>query len=120
MPTEMKKQERMRGSDGRFKARRTRAVLPEEIGAREGAAITDKPVRPGQSGEYIRKTLSHHLPEILRGLIDGARHGSCPHVKLATDLLQPAQKPVKRKTHTLSRLLRKYQQEEKRVEKTPE
>lgn len=108
-----KKQERLRGSDGRFKARTTRAVLPD-------AVLAEKPPQPAQSVHYIRRKLAQHLPEILWGLIDGARQGSCPHVKLATDLLQPAQKPVKRKTSSLGRLLQQVRQDEKTREKTAE
>lgn len=35
----------------------------------------------------MRKRIAEEFPEIVRGFLDGAKTGSCTHVKLATELL---------------------------------
>lgn len=48
-----------------------------------------KPLRPGQCRAYMRRTLAHEFRGIVDGFVKGARSGSCQHVKLATELLEP-------------------------------
>ncbi|MDE1155888.1 MAG: hypothetical protein PW735_09180 [Acidobacteriaceae bacterium] len=70
--------------------------------------LPEKPLQPAQAGRWMRKALAEQLPEMVRGLVKGAREGSCQHMKLATDLLR-VEEPVKRaQKSTVKRLLEEF------------
>lgn len=55
-----------------------------------GAPATKKtPLRPGQCRAYMRRALADEFEGIVAGFIKGAQSGSCAHVKLATEFLEP-------------------------------
>ena len=62
----------------------------------KGAAVEPqpeaKPLRPGQCRAHMRKTLANEFREIVDGFVKQAKSGSCQHVKLATELLEPPRK----------------------------
>lgn len=68
-------------------------------------ALPERPLKPSQCRTYMRRTLAAQFPYILRGLVQGARKGSCQHVKLATELLQSTQPREAKKRGTVERLL---------------
>ena len=63
------------------------------------------PLRPSQCRSYMRNTLAREFRTIVQGFVKGAQSGSCQHVKLATELLEPrARKPkVQSSRSTLER-----------------
>ena len=44
---------------------------------------------PGGCRAYMRKTLVREFPAIVQGFVEAAKTGSCPHVKLVTELMRP-------------------------------
>lgn len=64
-----------------------------------------RPMRASQCRTYMRKALVKHFPEIVDGFVEGAKAGSCAHVKLATEFLEPKArvKQVKQGQRTLDR-----------------
>jgi hypothetical protein len=60
-----------------------------EQGNESGRAGKTKYMRPTQCRSFMRKTLAREFEEIVKGFIAAAKKGSCPHVKLATELLKP-------------------------------
>lgn len=48
-----------------------------------------KPLAPGQCRAFMRRTLAEEFPGIVDGFVKQAKRGSCQHVKLATELLEP-------------------------------
>ena len=76
--------------------------------------------RPSQCRNDMRRALTDNFEAIVKGFVDEAKKGSCPHVKLATELLKPIQKQVSRKKGSVTRLLEKLdleQLEKNRVER---
>ncbi len=69
-----------------------RAEIKEE-GAKDAPSpeksVEEKPLRPAQCRAYMRRALAQEFQGIVEGFIKGAKSGSCPHVKLATELLEP-------------------------------
>ena len=64
-------------------------------------------MRPAQCRKYMRKRIAEEFPAIVQGFLDGAKTGSCTHVKLATELLgEPEASRTPRKGSAL-RLLEK-------------
>ncbi len=83
-----------------------------------GEPVTDgesparqKRLRPAQCRAYMRRTLAHEFHGIVEGFIKGAKSGSCPHVKLATELLEPPprKKRVRSGRRTLERWVREME-----------
>ncbi len=59
---------------------------------------TAKRLRPSECRSHMRKALAKEFDEIVKGFVEAAKQGSCPHVKLATELLKPIRKsPSKKK-----------------------
>lgn len=90
-------------SEGCTQCGGTPTPLPDDLKPPRGAA---------QCRTYMRKVLVREFPAIVQGFVNGAKEGSCQHVKLATELLdarKPAT-PVKRGQGTLKRLIRKMEQ----------
>lgn len=67
--------------------RRTAAKPAQDTLADEGPAL-----RPAQCRAYMRRTLASEFKGIVAGFVKGAKAGSCQHVKLATELLEPRPK----------------------------
>jgi hypothetical protein len=85
------------------------ANAPEK--ANEDGLVTGpkKPLRPAQCRAYMRRTLAREFPSIVQGFVEGAKKGSCQHVKLATELLEePARRRVRAQKGTVTQLLEKY------------
>lgn len=78
------------------------AVL--EIWAQDGSGAKERPLKPGQCRAYMRRELAREFRGIVQGFVDGAKKGSCQHVKLATELVQPP-KRNRRPKSTVERLL---------------
>jgi hypothetical protein len=57
----------------------------------------EKPMRPNQCRNYMRETLTKEFKGIVDGFVEAAKKGSCPHVKLATELLQSSRRPSRKK-----------------------
>ncbi len=87
----------MAGSTKRAKA--AEKAAPLETGT------TAKPLRPGQCRAYMRQALAREFDGIVKGFVESAKSGSCPHVKLATELLEPRPrvKPEKSGRRTILR-----------------
>jgi hypothetical protein len=49
----------------------------------------EKPLRPRQCHKYLQKTLARDFKTIVNGFISEAEKGSCAHMKLAVELLEP-------------------------------
>ena len=62
-------------------------------------------MQPAGCRSYMRKRLADEFPKIVDGFIDEAKKGSCTHVKMATELLQPTRKGTTRKKSVLKKLL---------------
>jgi hypothetical protein len=79
-----------------------------------------KYMRPSECRSHMRKTLAREYEEIVKGFIEAAKKGSCPHVKLATELLKPDRKGSTRKKGTATKyweMLQKEDREKERVKK---
>jgi hypothetical protein len=77
-------------------------------------------MRPGQCRSYMRKTLAKEFKGIVDGFVAAAKEGSCPHLKLATELLKPVRKSPSRKKGPVAKYweqLEKEQLEKERTEK---
>jgi hypothetical protein len=60
----------------------------------------------------MRRALSENFPAIVDGFIKQARKGSCPHVKLATELLHSKRRSAPRKKGSLEKLMQKLDWEQ--------
>ena len=67
---------------GRGRGSAKRAVSEPE------PSVKKPPMRPAECRAYMRRTLAERFPEIVDGFVKGAKSGSCPHVKLATEFLE--------------------------------
>lgn len=66
----------------------------------DGAEAAEKPVRPlrpRQCQRYLQETLAGRFQTIVEGFISEAQKGGCAHMKLAVELLEPAQDSGRRK-----------------------
>ncbi|MGA7156008.1 MAG: hypothetical protein WBY53_04135 [Acidobacteriaceae bacterium] len=72
-----------------------------------------KGLRPSECRAHMRRTLAREFQAIVDGFVEAAKKGSCPHVKLATELLKPVRSAPSRKKGTATYLVEKY---ERRVE----
>ena len=69
-------------------------------------AAETTPLRPGQCRAYMRRTLATEFRGIVEGFVKGAKSGSCQHVKLATELLEP--RPRAKKSQSGRRTLERW------------
>ena len=97
-------------------ARRAKSVEPEEMqraGGSTGAKseAEEPPLRPGQCREYMRRTLAREFRGIVQGFVEGAKAGSCQHVKLATELMKTPTRTQVRGRGDVQRLLEKLERE---------
>ncbi len=68
-----------------------------EQGKKTEVAAKGKYLRPNECRSLMRKTLAREFQEIVDGFVAAAKKGSCPHVKLATELLKPIRTGPSRK-----------------------
>ncbi len=75
-------------------------------------AETEPPLRPGQCRAHMRKVLAKEFRGIVAGFVEGAKSGSCQHVKLATELLETRRRAPSRPSggKTIRRLIRRMEQ----------
>ena len=65
------------------------ARVPEQV------AVEERPLRPNQCRAYLRNAVAKEFRGIVQGFVEGAKSGSCQHVKLATELVRtPERKRV--------------------------
>jgi len=77
-------------------------------------------LRPSQCRSLMRKTLAREYQAIVDGFIAAAKKGSCPHVKLATELMKSDRNGASRKKGTATKyweMLQKEEREKERVKK---
>ena len=93
--------------------------VKEEVG--EGKV---RYMRPSECRAHMRRTLAKEFEEIVDGFVEAAKKGSCPHVKLATELLKPIRKMPSRKKGTatkywemLQRKIERKRSEEEQLKK---
>jgi hypothetical protein len=65
----------------------------------------EKPLRPKQCHKYMQKRVAEQFPAIVNGFISEALKGSCPHMKLAVELLESAKIDVRRGKSSVHMLL---------------
>ena len=70
-------------------------------------------LRPSQCRSLMRKTLAREYQAIVDGFIAAAKKGSCPHVKLATELMRADRKGAPRKKGTATKYWEMLQREER-------
>lgn len=70
----------------------------------------EPPLRPSQCREYMRQTLAREFRGIVQGFVEGAKTGSCQHVKLAAELLERPPRAHNGR-RTVQRLLEKLERE---------
>lgn len=61
--------------------------------------------RPSRCRSDMRKALTDNFDAIVKGFIEAAKTGSCPHVKLATELLKPTKRATSRKKGSVQKLM---------------
>jgi hypothetical protein len=79
--------------------RAMKAKVVEAGGVTGGVALSKDEKRllaPASCRAYMRKTLVKAFPEIVKGFVDAAKTGSCPHVKMVTELMKPVRQVNKR------------------------
>jgi len=81
-------------------------------------AREEKPkyLRPSECRTLMRRTLSKEFKGILDGFVAVAKEGSCPHLKLAVELLKPDRKGPSRKKGTATKYLEMLEREERERE----
>jgi predicted component of type VI protein secretion system len=65
----------------------------------------DRHLRPSECRSHMRRTLANEFQGIVDGFVEAAKKGSCPHVKLATELLKPIRKNPSRKKGSITKIL---------------
>jgi hypothetical protein len=75
-----------------------------------------KYMRPSECRGHMRRTLAKEFQGIVDGFVEAAKKGSCPHVKLATELLKPIRKGTSRKKGTATKYWEMLQREEREKE----
>ena len=95
-------------------AKRTAAGKTGQGRSADGLSSTrvEKPLRPSQCREYMRQTLAREFRGIVQGFVEGAKTGSCQHVKLAAELMERPARSRTRGNQSVQRLLEKLEREE--------
>ena len=75
-----------------------------------------KYMRPSECRSHMRRTLAKEFQGIVDGFVAAAKKGSCPHVKLATELLKPIRTGPSRKKGTATKYWEMLQREEREKE----
>ena len=71
---------------------KAKAEVVEAGGVTGGVTLTTEERRllaPAGCRAYMRKTLVKEFPKIVQGFVDQAKTGSCPHLKMVTELMKP-------------------------------
>lgn len=71
----------------------------------EPVAAALLPLRPSQCRAYMRRELAREFRGIVEGFVDGAKKGSCQHVKLATELVGAPARQQKRGKSVVQKLI---------------
>lgn len=79
-----------------------------------------KHMRPSECRSQMRRALAREFQGIMDGFIEAAKKGSCPHVKLATELLKPIRKGPSRKKGTATRYWEQLEKEQREKERLQE
>ena len=95
---------------------RAKSVKPDVTPSGRGAGSAkseaeEPPLRPEQCRAYMRRTLAREFRGIVQGFVDGAKSGSCQHVKLATELMKTSPRTRVRGRGDVQRLLEKLERE---------
>lgn len=85
--------------------------------ARAGAGVAAAPVpvpvllplRPSQCRAYMRRELAREFREIVQGFVEGAKKGSCQHVKLATELVGTPERRRRRGKGAVRALIEEFE-----------
>jgi len=91
-----------------------------EVGTEAAGKAKVRRMRPNECRNLMRRTLQEEFQGIVDGFIKAAKEGSCPHVKLATELLRPIRKSPSRKKGTATRYWEMLQMEEREKERLKE
>ena len=81
--------------------------VKEAVGKTKGRYL-----RPGECRSHMRRTLAKEFQGIVEGFVEAAKKGSCPHVKLATELLKPVRKSPSRKKKTIAQYVEQLDREQ--------
>jgi hypothetical protein len=88
----------------------------EAGGVTGGVTLTKEERRllaPAGCRAYMRKTLVKEFPKIVEGFVDKAKTGSCPHVKMVTELMKPVRQGTPRqKKGPAARFIERLEREE--------
>ena len=68
-------------------------------------------MRPSQCRAYLRNALAREFRGIVQGFVEGAKSGSCQHVKLATELVRPPERRKRNGKGELQRLVDQLERE---------
>ena len=95
---------------------KAKGVKPGEAQRDEGpprrkSEAEEPPLRPEQCRAYMRRTLAREFRGIVQGFVEGAKAGSCQHVKLATELMKTPTRTRVRGRGDVQRLLEKLERE---------
>ncbi len=80
-------------------------ALREQRTEVQAKKLTPRMMRPAGCRAYMRRRLAKEFPEIVDGFIEEAKKGSCPHVKLATELLRQVRKGTSRRKSEATKML---------------
>jgi hypothetical protein len=82
----------MKTADKRRREGVPAAAMPldsEEIaGAVTELGVTEKPLKPHQCRNHLRKTVAAAFRDIVAGFVNEAKSGSCQHLKTATEVVE--------------------------------
>jgi hypothetical protein len=90
----------------------------KELDQVKDAVGGEKPkyMRPSECRSHLRRTLAREFQGIVDGFVEAAKKGSCPHIKLATELLKPIRKGTSRKKGTATKYWEMLQREAREKE----
>jgi hypothetical protein len=74
-------------------------------------------MRPSECRSHMRRTLSREFDAIVKGFVEAAKKGSCPHVKLAVEMMKPDRKGPSRKKGSATKYWEKLQAEQRERER---
>ena len=89
------------------------ATAVRRAGIAEEGAAEERPLRPSQCRAYMRNALAREFRGIVDGFVEGAKSGSCQHVKLATELVQTAARKRASGRGQVQRLVEQLERESK-------
>lgn len=57
----------------------------------------ERPLRRTQCRRYLERTVTSEFRKIVQGFVREAKKGGCAHMKMATELVDPAKKGARRR-----------------------